>query len=152
MKNISAICFCIVLSSCSYQRVSFSTYIYSSEKGEKKIYYYISIPRNYTLLVHTAGGGEPGKEQLYRYPDSSLITISNECSANDKNIENAGLSKCLQERNWKGASALDTLVLQGRDDRGRYWKQVYIGPISIGYSNVDSSQMVVYEKVIKSLR
>lgn len=110
------------------------------------------------------------KERRYVYTDSSFIYISTFLvSPNYYNIksrrdsivnfrfQNKELTKELNETlSKKGLKELkimpDTFELSGMGRNDLYWKDIYIGNISIGYKNVAKQWKDKYDKALRTLQ
>lgn len=121
---------------------------YETQKGrEKKITYCLNVPKGGKLLTVS---GSHEKELEVSYPDSSFIYITNDANGgshlNQQNV--SSLSKDI----YTNKLLKDTLLLQGSQNDGRFWKESKMGQIVVGYVNVSSDKKAEYDKALASLR
>jgi len=148
------------LLSCS-SPFSFVTVGHVVYKGSK---YRLDIPRRYQFMGSEAG---VEKENMYVYPDSSCIYITDfKLTPNAKNIkalgdhifqwrfQNEDLMKAVNQAVGREAVKVlpDTFELLGVDKEGKYWKDVKIGKTTVGYSNVSEGKVPIYERALSSFR
>lgn len=148
--------FCLNSFGCvsEYKRVSFKSYISHSKEKDKKVKYSAWLPKGFRSFVVIASG-EYGTDNEYRYPDSTVIYISdNQLSdLNYDNIERAGLrAQRFTYSKITAKSFNDSLILEGKDANGLYWKEVFIGRICIGYYKVKEDRKEAFDKAIKSFK
>lgn len=146
--------------SCRSQ-LDFVTVGHTIYKGSK---YKLDIPSGYQFK-----GAEAGveKEHIYVYPDSCFVYVTDFKSIpNADNIKVLGDSifqfrfqneDLIREANRAIGKEVvkvlpDTFVLSGIDKDGKYWKDIKIGKISVGYSNVSKGKLSTYERVLSSFR
>lgn len=149
-----------VVSSCRVQS-DFVTVKHVVYKGSK---YRLDIPRGYQFMGSEAG---VEKENIYVYPDSSCIYITDfKHTPNAKNIkalgdhifqcrfQNEDLMKAVNQAVGREAVNVlpDTFELLGVDKEGKYWKDVKIGKTTVGYSKVPEDKVPIYERVLSSFR
>lgn len=156
----STLFFFAVQISCRSQ-FDFVTVRHTVYKGSK---YKLGIPNGYQFK-----GAEAGveKEHIYVYPDSSFIYVTDfKIIPNANNIKVLGDSifqfrfqneDLIKEANRvigkEVAKVLpDTFELSGINKDGKYWKDVKIGKISVGYSNVSEAKVSIYERALSSFR
>jgi hypothetical protein len=121
---------------------------YETQNGhEKKITYCLNVPKGGKLLTVT---GSHEKELEVSYPDSSFIYITND--ANGGSHLNYRNVSSLDEGTYSNKLLKDTLLLQGSQNDGRFWKENKMGQIVVGYVNVSSDEKAEYDKALASLR
>ena len=131
---------CLLLS-CSANR-NFKTVKYPTDiKGHKLI---LKIPKGYSS-THTLW---EGLDDGFKYKDSSIIYVTSESNGgvNYNNIEVAGLKSKL----FYAFLEKDTLILDGIDKNGLYWKNYLLGGYNIGYKNVKKERKDEFDKVISN--
>jgi len=148
--------FCINVFGCTheYRRVSFKSYVHYSKDKDQKVKYTAQLPIGFKPFVVMASG-EYGTDNEYRYPDSSIIYISDNhlIDVNHDNIDKAGLwSKRFTYSKITAQSLRDTFKLEGKDSKGLYWKEVFIGKICIGYHKVKNEKKDAFDKAIASFK
>lgn len=126
--------------------------------------YEISIPQGFEL--NTFNSIEE-QEYMYSYPDSSCIYIGNFFyTKNEPNIkllgdsiynlryQNTSLVKEINILVGKELTPLrpDTLDLMGIQKNKLNWKEIVIGDINVGYYNVPTSKIEIFDKALSSLR
>lgn len=121
---------------------------YETQNGsEKKIIYCLRVPKGGKLLTVS---GSHEKELEVSYPDSSFIYITNDANGgshlNYKNV--SSLSKDV----YTNKLLKDTLLLQGSQNDGRFWKEIKMGQIVVGYVNASPDKKEEYDKALASLR
>lgn len=134
------------------KRIFFVHYA-SNQNQQKKIRYSLRIPSGF-IFDRIASGGEAGSEVLYRYPDASLIYISDfGNSPNDSLISLSGF-KNTKYHFLLGQDALrgDTLILTGMIDSVFCWREITIGKVSFGYKNVPIEKKEIFDGVLCSIR
>lgn len=123
--------------------------------------YSLLIPKGY--IVAKEYGGAKFESYIYIYKDKSIIYFGKSSSRNGEEIENLTdsirakrLSVFSIELIAKIAKSIgkeyqpETIVLSGKK-RGKYWKDIRIDFINIGYSNVRKENLPVFEKALQSL-
>lgn len=114
---------------------------------EHKITYCLKVPKGGKILTVS---GSHEKELEVSYPDSSFIYITNDANGgshlNHQNVSSLGKDV------YSNKLLRDTLLLQGSQSNGRFWKENKMGQIVIGYVNVPSDKKVVYDKALDSLK
>ena len=139
---INLICICTILTSCKSQK--FKTIKFQRKKKSPK--YYMDVPKGY--ITERIGGGHGESLLKITYQDSSFLYITNfENTPNYNHIRKDGYYEKLMSQ-YKG----DTLLLQGIDSVGYYWKNLSFGRLSVGYKNVSTKNKRVYDQVINSFR
>jgi hypothetical protein len=128
------------------ETIKYATYEQVDGK-EKKVIYCLKVPRGGKQLTVF---GSHEKEQEVLYPDSSYIYITNDAKAGSHlNYNNVA-------RLDKGAYARklleDTVLLEGVQPDGRFWKEDKLGNIVVGYVNVTASQKSRYDASLRSLK
>lgn len=111
--------------------------------------FFIKIPKSYKALMFAAGNEWYGEQ--YWYPDSSVIYISTGPSMDElnwSNLKNSGLHDKYLAR---FSNYDDTIVFQGVQNDGLYWKAIHMGRIvSIGYANVPQKKKELFDEALKS--
>ncbi|MEJ0055868.1 MAG: hypothetical protein WDN75_09590 [Bacteroidota bacterium] len=129
----------------SKQVIKYRTYERQNDR-ERKILYCLSVPKGGKLLTVT---GSHEKEIEVSYPDSSFIYITNEANGgshlNYKNVSSLGKDV------YTNKLLKDTLLLQGSQSDGRFWKESKIGQIVVGYVNASPDKKEEYDKALASL-
>lgn len=126
--------------------------------------YEISIPKGFEL--NTLNSIEE-QEYVFSYPDSSCIYIGNFFhTKNEPNIkllgdsfynlryQNNSLTKEINLLSGKELIPLrpDTLDLMGIQKNKLNWKEIVIGDINMGYYNVSTSKIDIFDRALSSLR
>lgn len=129
-----------------------TTVKYKTEYNRKigkigKLRFSMKIPSNHTVLSYYAGGEWNAKE--YWYKDSSVIYITSEKGIHTLNYEN--LTKN-EENFMKRFLSKDTLTFSDTTQNGKFWKDVKLEHISIGYTNVPKEKKELFDKALKSLK
>ncbi|WP_347160473.1 hypothetical protein [Pontibacter chitinilyticus] len=135
----------------------------SAEKSCRAGLYSMKIPKGFKLM--TLVGGHDEKEKQYVYPDSAAIYVTNfrASTLNYNNIMTLGDSiaderlastelKAEISRSLGKEYTPDTLVLHGITDKGLYWKDIKVGCISIGYTNVPEHRKSEFNKALDSFK
>ncbi len=120
---------------------------YETQNGrERKIIYCMSVPQGGKLLTVS---GSHEKELEVIYPDSSFVYITNDAESgsylNYKNV--ASVKAVYTEKLLK-----DTLLLEGSQNNGKFWKENKFGKIVVGYVNVPLSKKDLYDKSLMSIK
>jgi hypothetical protein len=107
------------------------------------------------------------RSYLWWYQDTVLLYITNGISYNLPNIKQCGDSiysfrleygDIYKKINLQKGEKLylpelpDTFELSGINNRNRYWKDIYINGISIGYDNVPLEKKELFENCLRSFR
>ena len=130
--------------SCSTLQKS-TTIKYSPIKKGKS--YYLDITAEFQFTGNKGGDGE--LEHFYTFSDSSLIYITNfGGTPNYKNIRKQGVYYQLFEALNNG----DTLILEGKNKKGNYWKNITINKINLGYKNVNINSKDEFDKILDTFR
>ena len=152
--------FIVVFTSCMSQS-GFVTVSHVVYKGDK---YRMDIPSGYHFNGSEAGAE---KEDIYIYPDSVYVYVTDFAhTPNANNIKALGDSifqfrfqneDLIKEANKAiGREVVkvlsDTFELSGIDKEGKYWKDMRIGKISVGYNNVPKEKVSIFERVLTSFR
>lgn len=163
MKKVIIIYIAILISSCTTQ-CEFTKTMYSPFKSARCSLY---VPSKYRIINFSS---MEEKERRYIYLDSSFIYISTfSVSPNYYNIRNRGdsifnfrfqnkelakdLNETLKKKGLKELKVLpNTFELSGIDSNNLYWKDIYIGRISIGYKNVPKKWKNKYDKSLQTLQ
>ncbi len=158
--------------SCAYKSVTFNHRVSIVTEWRKNIYKKMSvhmrIPSNY---VYTMPFATWQKVNLYTYPDSSIIYVTNWDFFNP-NFHNA---KSLNDTIWKfrfqrhvynkawyvehglGHMVPEYDELQGVDSNGLYWRDILKEDtvdrdVCFGYARVPEDKKELYDKIIESAR
>lgn len=142
----------------------FTTIKYEKEsviEPSKEEMYSMKVPKGYKLKKLV--GGHKEIEKQYIYPDSSIVYIGDFRSGmlNYNNILSLGdsIANARFESIELKAKALhsigkeftpDTVTLQGQTKEGLYWKDIRIGYLSIGYTNVPKERKDEFEQALSS--
>lgn len=125
--------------------------------------FYMELPPRYKI-INVSSIEE--RERRFIYPDSSFIYISSFfVSPNYYNIKALGDSIynyrfqnkiLLTELSTMSSNQQkllpDTFELSGISKNGLFWKDIYIGDVSIGYRDVPNKQKVEFDNFLRSLR
>jgi hypothetical protein len=109
--------------------------------------YLLDLPKGYELKKLKDDEGY--REYQAVYPDGSVIYITDD--------EKSGGSNNAKEEKY-GANvyvqilASDTLVLDGSNNDGRYWKEHKQGKIVVGYFSVPPDKKVEFDKALATLK
>lgn len=138
MKNKIIVFVVFLFMSCnSVKNVSFSTMTYKSKEKVEK--FNIKIPSDY-LKTNSFKRESVVKKWLYH--DDIYIYISSDLTFIDSpNVEN-----------WIKCSDLEKNIkcLEGIQDDGRYWKEIIVDDLVIGYVNVPKDRKEEFDKAIMS--
>lgn len=163
MKNITRIVLLFFITSCASSQNMVSIHFKRQKKDSlsDRGNYSMNIPQGYKLI--TLVGGHSELEKQYVYPDSAYIYISDfgNGGLNYKNIIQLGDSianKRFENIELKTSLAKqlrqdympEKLVLQGQTSEGLYWKDIRIGYISVGYTNVTRNKKSEFDKALSS--
>jgi hypothetical protein len=103
------------------------------------------IPR-YKKSQTILAGGEAGKDCIFWYKDSCAIYVSYASDGATLNYENI--------RNQSGSYGkrfiADSILLEGVDQFGKYWKEYKKDRIFIGYYRVNSHNKNEFDKALQS--
>ena len=138
----------IIITSCSLKK-EINTLKFKVYDDEKKMNctYKLNVFKNYSLKEIEASG--EWKEKQLIYSDGSILYINNERGTptiNYENITNDSISSIKRLINMN-----DPLNLFGKDKHGKYWKNINMNNINIGYLNVKSSKKDEFEKVLSTI-
>ena len=148
------------LFSCSSQdRLTKIKYCPSKESSK----FYLELASQYRIINISS---IEEKERRFIYSDSSFVYISSFfISPNYYNIktlgdsiynyrfQNKSLLKKLNTLSLNHQKLLpDTFELSGISKNGLFWKDIYIGSVSIGYRDVLKKQKVEFDNFLRSLR
>lgn len=133
----------------SEQKIMFKHYE-SENANQKKVTYYLSIPKNYRIVTFQASG-EAGAEQQYWYPDSSVIYITSMEGLPTINQDNIKSQEGASEKRFRAFTNDDTLTLSGKDRKGFLWKDTKLKGVSIGYANVPLDKESIFCTALKSI-
>ena len=123
----------------------------------KQFKYKLELPKGYER--HDLSFGEGGLGYfVYRYPDSVGVYVAEKhvITVNNDNIQNHASKKDLKRR-FPGISQFlmtcDTITIEGKDRKNRYWKEVTYrlyndDYYSFGYINVKETDLDKFNKVI----
>lgn len=175
MRNFVIILIVIVATSCSLKRdtlfqtreFEINDFCYRHIDFNDPEYYYVKmkIPRNYVELL--GSGGSVDKAQYFEYKDSSIIYISNQDFSWSENAENINkLNDSIKEIRLKSpimAIIVDesitkkrynppTIVTQGVEDDGTYWKDIRYRCMCYGYRKVKKRNLHLFEEAINSFQ
>ena len=108
--------------------------------------YTMQVPKGY---IFQGKMGDHHVENVYLYPDSSLIFITD--FSNSPNYDVLVKDSLYYTKFAANVLSNDTLFLEGVFIE-RYWKDITYGPICIGYHNVQESKKSAYDTSLKSFR
>lgn len=107
--------------------------------------YSFSMPKGYSVKALQADA-EAGSEQVYSYPDSSLIYITDfENTVNIGNIRD-------QVKAYSDRFFSDSISLEGTDQRGKFWREIKYHGVFYGYSRASSVRKMQYDFLLESVR
>ncbi len=135
-----------------YSLIKFK-HIDSNNKKQQRILYYLKIPKGCHTKIYKAGG-ESGLEYQFWYPDSSVVYITDMNNGlNNYNINISGYGGIKFEFYIKQHNSnRDTLLIDGIDSKGFYWKEIIINYVSYGYMNVSDKRKEEFDKLLFSVR
>lgn len=128
------------LTSCSSRVVSFKT-----NANGKSIKYKLSIPKGYNTTTNIY---ENERIKTFVYSDSSSIYFSDN-TAPSSFYPDAYL-KYGKDLNVK-FHAGDTIIINGKDDKGKYWEDRKLKHIVYGYRKVQSDCKEMFDKILDSI-
>ncbi len=115
----------------------------------------MKLPVGYRFF--TVSGGELEEEHEFLYPDSAVVYITDFAGGSFLNYANIqALGKEISSKRFSSSlPGLDTasskpLVLNGVTKTSRYWKDIKIGELSIGYANVPESRKRCFDQALNS--
>lgn len=140
MRKITLIFLAIFFASCgSFRKINFQTDTYMS-KGVKQRFEII-IPKNYT---HASSNLETHLLKKWTYSNNECLYISLDISfADSPNVVN--WMKCSDAT--KGVKCTE-----GKDEAGRYWKELLIDNLVVGYKDVPIERKEQFDSAISSLK
>jgi len=106
------------------------------------------IPKGYTRKIIVGGPSEYFQYQ-YRYPDSSMLYVTDELVGNPNaaQMKEAGYSNKVFSVYFEEQS--DALPVEGLDSTGKYWKNQFADRYSIGFMKVGYSKKNAYDKAVR---
>jgi len=116
--------------------------------------YVMNLPPGYRPLL--ASGGEAEQEREFVYPDSSAVYVTDFAGGSTLNYANIQrLGPAVVAQRFAGtlpgmAPPPAPLVLQGTTPTGRCWKDLRLGKLSIGYTNVPTARQACFDQVLAS--
>lgn len=130
----------LILTSCTSKIASFKVNVDS-----RTMEYSISIPAGYKYISMDY---QHARGKIFLYPDSSSIFFTNDIKSGAIYPE-----KFKKYGNDVGMKFLtnDTLVINGTDDKGRYWEERKMKNIVYGYMKVPPSKKELFDKVLNSI-
>jgi hypothetical protein len=118
-----------------------------ADVGFVKVAYYLFIPDNGNILAQRF---QDINEMWAIYPDSSIIYLADDewrgSSLNFSNLASQGVHS-LNRR-----IVFDTLCHEGVQSNGRYWKQIILGQVALGYTNATPERKEAYDAALSSFR
>ncbi|WP_091549562.1 hypothetical protein [Thermoflexibacter ruber] len=112
----------------------------------KMVKYELILPKNFKKSVVT---GSHELEYNFLYSDSTVFFISN-----DK--KNGSFANYERYRKYGSNINLvyvtqDTVFLEGVNKVGKFWREIKLKNVIIGYINADSSKKVAFDNSIKNI-
>lgn len=140
MKYAKIIILTMLLSSCSSGRISYNIDGFRVKGAIPK-----KFEKNILTSIHET-------EYHFKYPDSSIIYITNERGTPSINYHNIDSDSIAIQKSFLSNMEGDTLTLKGVDDNGLHWKNIKIKKGSVGYLNVPKSRKAEFDKAIEKLQ
>ncbi|MBN1951787.1 MAG: hypothetical protein JW801_11340 [Bacteroidales bacterium] len=138
MKNIIYIALLIIFGCSVHKKVAFKTETFASAGKELK--YAMLVPRGYIKCVSNM---DNYILKEFSYPDSAILYISLDFNfANSPNHKN--WIKCLKSEGIK--------CEEGIQENNKYWREILVKDLVLGYYNVNKSQKEEFDKAIESLK
>ncbi|BEG99065.1 hypothetical protein [Bacteroides sedimenti] len=160
MKNVIAIYLTLIFLSCSTQGRLTKVEFRPLNESPK---FSLRLASQYKIIDFSS---IEERERYFIYPDSSFVYISSfDVSPNYDNINALGDSICNYRFQNKNLSIElntkvpylvkllpDTFQLSGISKNNLFWKDIYIGNISIGYKDVPLEQKDKFDQFLSSLK
>jgi hypothetical protein len=129
-----------VLAACSPKIVSFKV-----NNNGKPISYMLSIPKGYKTLIENY---ENERVKRFLYADSSSIFFSDNVTPSAFYPD--AYLKYGKDLNIKFLAS-DTITINGKDDKGKYWEDRKIKHIVYGYRKVPSDKKEMFDQILDSI-
>jgi len=137
-----------VINSNLNNRYKFSFKTISSDY-EKNSTYTVLLPKEGKKEKHYPHNDEIYTEFLVKYKDNSIFYISNDIwnisNVNARNLMDVGIN------GYSKKAILDTISYNGIQKDGKFWKEITLGEIIIGFSNVPEERKFAFDKAINSI-
>ena len=125
----------------------YTTFVYKKYKHKYKL----KIPVGYKLSTTSAGYLSVIENRFY-YSDSSVVYISLIKDFASPNYHNISLDSSLLRRRFDAFLNSDTITLNGRNNKGLYWKEIFCNDeVSIGYYNVSPVKKHIYDNILNNV-
>lgn len=140
MKHTKIIVLTLLLASCSSGKITYNIDGFKV-KGE--------IPMKFEKYIMSS---IHETEYHFKYPDSSIIYITNERGTPSINYHNIDSDSIAIQKSFLSNMEGDTLTLKGIDDNNLHWKNVKLKKGSVGYLNVPKSRKAEFDKALEKLQ
>ncbi len=128
------------LTSCSSRVV-----LFKANANGKSIKYRPCIPKGYNTVTNIY---ENERITTFVYSDSSIIYFSNNTAPSSFYL--TAYLKYGKDLNIKFCAS-DTIIINGMNDKGKYWEDRKIKHIVYGYRNVQSDYKEMFDKILGSI-
>lgn len=162
LVSIISISMCFIEKTC---KVEFDYYIFQDGFSKKQIYE-IHIPKDYEKTSFESLDAVYGDYYTYNKSTCIYLISDDDINPNRRNIvrmsdsvssfrfQNNELLKSINELLGEEKNKLwpDTLIFEGKDEMGLYWKDILIeGNIRIGYYHVPKKKKDLFDNCMKSV-
>lgn len=149
MKNLLLIVVFTCFSCLSTKGLIVVKYTGYNNLTQKSYVYKTYIKKGF--IVEEIHGGNEWKQKVYKYPDSSIFYISNEEGNTSFNYDNIRNDKIQSNKSLMAFANKDTIIVQGVDKNGNYWKNKFDGKVNVGYLNITKDRKEEFESILSSL-
>lgn len=124
--------------------------IFPAESETKERTYILEIPKRGKIDKNAVLTGDYKSEYRIIYPDSSIIYITNdEWNGSRLNIQNR---MAIGINGYTKKTLTDTIEVHGVQENGRYWKELILNDIVVGYYNLPEEHKQLFDEVLTKIK
>ncbi|HNS12469.1 MAG TPA: hypothetical protein PKM97_07605 [Bacteroidia bacterium] len=143
-KYYLSLVFILTFGQCSTETKTIRYKSYDRDANKTAVYT-LQIPKGYKLFTWT---GDHVRQQEYWYSDSSVIYLTNNLGSNAINESNIRQQEGAYAKRFQAFLSNDTITLSGVDSIGKYWKEVKLQKICLGYAGVENEKLEIFERAL----